>query len=185
MRNMKQRWSTARKAATETGNQPAPREPKHMDVMAEYWADSAGMGNVSLLSTLEADATDICQEAEADERSNAVSGESPGHSSAEQASAVTNGEDNNDGEAAMNAKGQAIKRAMSAARLTNAKRSKSSQGEHIERGLLAVGDGLRSIGESIAPSTTEPDKSNGILAAIRDQTNSIQELLQYLKSKDL
>ncbi|KAF4039158.1 hypothetical protein GN244_ATG08586 [Phytophthora infestans] len=57
MRNMKTRWTATRRAATETGNRPVPRDPKHMNVITEYWGDLAGMGNVSLLSTDEPDIT--------------------------------------------------------------------------------------------------------------------------------
>ncbi|OWZ14735.1 hypothetical protein PHMEG_00011743 [Phytophthora megakarya] len=108
-----------------------------MDVMPEYWGDLAGMGNVSLLSTDEPDAT----------ASQGLTQENDGSGSA--------GEEH-----------------------------KASQGEAIERGIVAVGVGLRAIGERMTSSTTEQDKTDEMLNAIREQTNSIQALVQFLKNKD-
>ncbi|ETK96219.1 hypothetical protein L915_00960 [Phytophthora nicotianae] len=141
------------------------------------------MGNVSLLSTDEPDTTASQGLAQEDDGSGSADEQllaaalSPVSSDAE---AV---EDSRPLESVEDATTPSVKRALSTARAENTKRSKASQGEHIERELVAFSDGLRAIGERITSSTTEQNKTNEMLNAIREQTNSIQALLQFLKNK--
>ncbi|OWZ17945.1 hypothetical protein PHMEG_0008031 [Phytophthora megakarya] len=142
MRNMKTHWTATRRGTTETGNRPAPREPKHMDVMSEYWGDLAGMGNVSLLNTDEPDTTASQGLTQKDDSSRSAGEEllvaslSPAPSDAEAAVEYIRLL-----ESVEDATTLSVKRALSTARAENIKRSKASQREHSEGGLMAVGDG--------------------------------------------
>ncbi|KAG6951839.1 hypothetical protein JG688_00013566 [Phytophthora aleatoria] len=144
-----------------------------MDVMIEYWGDLA----VSLLNTEGQDATDL-NEQSSDHASSRISDAALPVPQPNESTRVDVTEE----------RASTIKRAMSTAgeANSNTKRNKSSQGEYIERGLVAVGDGLRAIDERKPPSAIciSSDKSDEILNAIREETNSIQALLLYLKGKD-
>ncbi|KAF4033535.1 hypothetical protein GN244_ATG14546 [Phytophthora infestans] len=131
---MKTRWTATRRATTETGNRPAPREPKHMDVMTEYWGDLAGLGNVLLLSRDELDTTASQGLKQQDDGSGSANEEllaaplSAAPSDAEAAVA-----DSRPLKSVEDATTPSIKRALSTVRAENTKRSEAGQGEHIER----------------------------------------------------
>ncbi|KAG3237398.1 hypothetical protein PI124_g17615 [Phytophthora idaei] len=136
------------------------------------------MGNVSLLSTEKLDATDL----------NEQSSDNASSRNSDAALPVPQPDDSTRVDVTEE-RASTIKRALSTAHEANSntKRNRSSQGEHIVRGLVVVGDGLRAIGERMPPNATSisSDKSDETLNAIREQTNSIQALLMYLKGVEV
>ncbi|ETL98969.1 hypothetical protein L917_04061 [Phytophthora nicotianae] len=63
MKNMKQKWTSARAEERQTGNGGPVRRPNHFCIMKDYWGDATGMNNRPHLSTEDTDTIAAAREA--------------------------------------------------------------------------------------------------------------------------